>query len=111
MPAATKTDDVQDQVLDSIRKSQEAVVEGLRSWPEAAEQFVPRAQRWPGAERLPSPAELIDTAYDFTGELLQAQREFFHKALQVTAPLYDRIQEEGAKAADQAAKPAPRTKS
>jgi hypothetical protein len=98
----TATDDVQGQVLDTIRKSQEAVVDGLRSWTEAAEQFVPKTAAWPGADRLPTPAELVDTAYDFAGELLKAQRQFFHKAIEVTAPLYDRIEEQGAKATGRA---------
>jgi hypothetical protein len=106
MPTATRsvTDDVQGQVLETIRKSQEAVVDALRSWSEAAEQFVPKTGNWPGAERLPTPAELVDTAYDFTGELLNTQREFFHKALQVTAPLRDRIEEQGTRVASATAK-------
>ena len=104
MPTTTTTknatDDVTDQVLDTIRKGQEAVVDGLRSWTEAAEQFVPRtATAWPGADRYPSPAQLIDTTYDFAFELLKAQREFFHKAIEVTTPLYERIEEQGTKAA------------
>jgi hypothetical protein len=104
MPSTTKStsDELQGQVLDSIRKGQEAVVEGLRSWTEAAEQFVPRTPAWPGSDRYPTPAELVDTVYDFAGELLKAQREFFHKVLEATAPLYERIEEEGAKATNRA---------
>ena len=98
----TATDDLQGQVLDTIRKGQEAVVDGLRAWTEAAEQFVPRTVAWPGADRYPSPTELVDTAYDFAAELLKAQREFLHKAIQVTAPLYERIEEQGAKVAERA---------
>ena len=99
--ATTKTasDDLQVQVLDTIRKGQEAVVDGLRSWTEAAEQFVPRTAAWPGAERYPSPAELVDTAYDFAAELLKAQRDFLHKAIEVTTPLYERIEAEGTRTA------------
>jgi hypothetical protein len=63
---------------------------------------VPRTAAWPGAERYPSPAELVDTAYDFAAELLKAQRDFLHKAIQVTTPLYERIEEEGTKAAKSA---------
>ena len=102
MPTSTKSaaDDLQVQVLDTIRKGQEAVVDGLRSWTEAAEQFVPRtATAWPGAERYPSPTELVDTAYDFAAELLKAQRECVHKAIEVTSPLYERIEEQASKAA------------
>jgi hypothetical protein len=108
MASTTKstTDDLQGQVLDTIRKGQEAYVDVLRSWTEAAEQFVPRTAGWAGTDRLPTASELVDTVYDFTGELLKAQREFVHKALQVTAPLYERIEaqveEQGAKAANRA---------
>ena len=99
MATKTATDDLQGQVLDTIRKGQEAVVDGLRSWTETAEQFVPRTVAWPGADRYPSPAELVDTAYDFAAELLKAQREFLHKAIEVTTPRYERIEEQGTRAA------------
>jgi hypothetical protein len=110
---ATKNsaDDLQGQVLDTIRKGQEAVVDGLRSWTEAAEQFVPKTGAWPGAERYPSPAELIDTAYDFAFELLKAQRDFLHKAIEATAPLYERIEEQGARVAEETSKAANRARS
>lgn len=101
MPSTTKSaaEDLQGQFLETIRKGQEAVVDGLRSWTEAAGQFVPKSVPWPGADRYPSPAELVDTAYDFAAELLKAQREFLHKAIQVTAPLYERTEEQGKAAA------------
>ena len=108
MPAKTATDDLQGQVIDTIRKGQEAYVDVLRSWTEAAEQFVPRTAAWPGADRYPSPSELIDTAYDFAAELLKAQREFLHKAVEVTTPLYERIE---AQVEEQAPKAPSRTKS
>jgi hypothetical protein len=110
MPSTTKnaTDDLQGQILDTIRKGQEAYIDTLRSWTEAAEQLVPGTAPWPGTDRFPTPAELVDTAYDFTSELLKAQREFVHKALQVTAPLYERIEEQ---ASAQGAKATSRTRS
>ena len=104
MPSNTKnsTDELQGQVLDSIRKGQEAAVDGLRTWTEAAEQFIPKTPVWPGADRYPSPAELVDSYFDFATELLKAQREFFHKAIQATAPIYERIEEETSKTASRA---------
>jgi hypothetical protein len=104
MPSTTKTaaDDLQGQILDTIRQGQEAAVEAVRAWTETAEQFLPRTGRWPGADRLPTATELVDNAYDFAAELLKAQRDFAHKALAATAPLYDRIEEQGTKAANRA---------
>ena len=60
---------------------------------------MPRSAAWPVADRYPSPAELIDTTYNFAFELLKAQRDFFHKAIQVTTPLYEKLEEQGTKAA------------
>ena len=57
----------------------------------------PRPGRAPSGPPLPT--ELVDTAYDFAAELLKAQREFFHKAIEVTTPLYERPEEQGTKAA------------
>jgi hypothetical protein len=104
MAAKTATEELQGQVIDTIRKGQEAYVDVLRSWTEAAEQIVPRTIAWPGTGRYPSPAELVDTAYDFAAELLKAQRDFVHKAIQVTTPLYERIE---AQVEEQAAKATP----
>jgi hypothetical protein len=100
--AKTTTEDLQAQILASIRKSQAAAVDVLRTWTEATERLVPRTAPWPGADRYPTPAELVDSAYDFAAELLKAQRDFAHKALQATAPLYDRIEEQSDKATSRA---------
>jgi hypothetical protein len=108
MATKNATEDLQGQVVETIRKGQDAVVDGLRSWTEAAEQFVPRTAAWPGAERYPSPTQLIDTAYDFAFELLKAQRDFLHKAIEATAPLYERIEQS---VEEQTPKAASRTKS
>ena len=94
----TATDDLQDQVLDTIRKGQEAVVDGLRSDRGGRAVRAPD-RRLAGRRPLPLPAELVDTTYDFAFELLKAQRDFFHKAIQVTTPLYEKLEEQGIKAA------------
>ncbi len=101
MPANTAknaSNEVQDQVLDSIRKSQEAAIAALRNWTEAVEQLTPKGSFRPLTENLPSPTELVDSVFDFTGELLQAQREFLLSAIRTTAPVAERIRQEGAKA-------------
>ena len=91
----TATDDLQGQVLDTIRKGQEAVVDGLRSWTEAAEQFVPKTAAWPGADHTLPPSS--STPPTTSRSSCPAQRDFFHKAIAVTTPLYEKIEEQGAK--------------
>ncbi len=106
---ATKdpTDDFQAQILDGIRKSQAAVVEGLRSWTETVQQLVPTPGRtaWPGSEQFPTVGELVDSVFDFATQLLNAQREFAHSVLAVAAPVGEQAQEKPEKPTQ----PAPRT--
>jgi hypothetical protein len=99
------TEEIQAQVLDGIRKSQEAVLDGMRAWTETVQQLVPGgAQAVPGASQLPSPAEVVDSVFDFATQLLNAQREWAHSVLGASTAIGERVQEETKKAADTAAK-------
>ena len=100
------TQEIQAQVLDGIRKSQEAVIDGMRSWAETIQQLVPGGAQAavPGAGQLPSPAEVVDSVFDFAAQLLNAQREWAHSILGASTAIGERVQEEAEKAADTAAK-------
>ncbi len=84
----TATQELQAQILDSIRKSQEAVVDVLRTWAEAVHTATPLlpVSAVPFADKLPKPSELVADAYDFAGDLLAAQRKFAEDVIQITAP-------------------------
>jgi len=41
----------------------------------------------PSAAKLPEPADLVASAYDFAEQLLASQRKFAEDVLQATAPL------------------------
>ena len=100
--------EVQAQVLEGIRKSQEAVIDGMRAWAETVQQMVPGAAQAsvPGAGQLPTPAEVVDSVFDFAAQLLNAQRELAHSVLGATTAVGERVQEETGKAADRARKSA-----
>jgi hypothetical protein len=104
------TQDVQAQVLEGIRKSQEAVIDGMRAWAETVQQMVPGATKAavPGAAQLPSATEVVDSVFDFAAQLLNAQRELAHSILGATTAVGERVQEETGKAADRAGKSAKR---
>ena len=98
------TQELQAQVLDGIRKSQEAVIEGMRTWAETIQQLVPgtaQAARPPGGQ-LPTPAEVVDSVFDFAAQLLDAQRELAHSVLGATTAVGERVQEETEKGAGRA---------
>ena len=102
------TQEIQAQVLDGIRKSQEAVIDGMRSWAETVQQLVPGSAQSAvlGGGQLPSPAEVVDSVFDFAAQLLNAQRELAHSVLGVTTAVGERVQEETEKAAGKAKKSA-----
>jgi hypothetical protein len=104
------TQEVQAQVLEGIRKSQEAVIDGMRAWAETVQQMVPGATQpaVPGADKLPSATEVVDSVFDFAAQLLNAQRELAHSILGATTAVGERVQEETGKAAGRAGKSAKR---
>lgn len=80
---------VEQQVLEAVRTSQAAVVDAVRTWAESVQKMIPETPTVPGvpgADAVPSPAELVDRAYEFASELLAAQRDFTHELLRAAGP-------------------------
>jgi hypothetical protein len=100
------TQEIQTPVLDGIRKSQEAVIDGMRAWTETIQQLVPgTGQAAVGrTDQLPSPAEVVDSVFDFAAQLLNAQRELAHSVLGATTAIGESVQKETEKAAGTAKK-------
>ncbi len=88
---ATRTpgQQVQDEILKNVQKSQEAVVDAIRSWTDTVQSITPKlpAANLPFADKLPKPEELMANAYDFAEQLLASQRKFAEDMLKATAPL------------------------
>jgi hypothetical protein len=80
---------VQDEILSTIRRSQEAVVDALQTWASAIQSIRPELPELnvPFADKLPKPQDLVASAYDFAEQLLASQRRFAEDVLQATAPL------------------------
>ena len=100
------TQELQAQVLDGIRKSQEAVIDGMRTWAETIQQLVPSTTQAAVArtDQLPTPAEVVDSVFDFAAQLLNAQRELAHSVLGATTAVGESVQKETEKAAGTAKK-------
>ena len=95
------TQEIQAQVVDGIRKSQEAVIDGMRSWAETVQQLVPGTAQAavPGGSQLPSATEVVDSVFDFAAQLLNAQRELAHSILGATTAVSEQAQEAAKKPA------------
>ena len=99
--------ELQAQILDTIRKSQEAVTDAIKTWADAVHSITPPVPvpRPPFADKLPCPGDLVANAYDFAEQLLAAQRKFAEDVLQAAAPVLAAKEESGpAKKSSSAAK-------
>lgn len=89
----TKTvgQELQGEILKTVRKGQDAVVDAIQMWADAVSSIKPPLPEVsvPFADKLPTPGELVTGAYDFAEQLLAAQRKFAEDVLRATAPLYN----------------------
>ena len=86
MPS-TSPKDVQDEILNVIRTSQETVVEAVKTWVETVKAVTPKVPAVPLAEKLPKPEDVVTNAYGFAEKLLSGQRQFAEELVKATAPL------------------------
>ncbi len=87
--ASNPTQQVQDEVLSTIRKSQQTVIDAIKTWVETVQSVTPKVPSMPvpGADKLPKPEELVSSAYDFAEQLLAGQRRFAEEVLKATSSL------------------------
>ena len=81
--------ELQDEILKTVRKSQEAVIDAIKAWADTVQSITPKlpAVNVPLADRLPKPEDVVANAYDFAEQLLASQRKFAEDMLHATAPL------------------------
>jgi hypothetical protein len=77
------------EVLNTINKSQAAVVDAIETWASVVQSIKPDLPgvKLPFANKLPTPQEAVASAYDFAEQLLASQRKFADDLLKATAPL------------------------
>jgi hypothetical protein len=87
--ANTATQDLQNEILSTVRKSQESVVDAIKTWVEAVQSITPKipAVDIPFADQLPKPEEVVASAYDFAEQLLASQRRFAEEVIRATSAL------------------------
>ena len=87
--ASTATQDLQNEILSTVRKSQESVVDAIRTWVETVQSITPKipAVDVPFADQLPKPEEVVASAYDFAEQLLASQRRFAEEVIKATSAL------------------------
>jgi hypothetical protein len=81
--------EVQGEILNTVRKSQDAVVDAIKRWAEAVQSMTPSMPMpsLPYADKLPKPEEFVANAYAFAEQLLASQRKFAENVLHATTPM------------------------
>jgi hypothetical protein len=81
--------EVQDEILKTVRKSQEAIIDAITAWADTIQSMTPKLPTVsvPLADRLPKPEDVVASAYDFAEQLLASQRRFAEDVLKATVPL------------------------
>jgi hypothetical protein len=89
MTESNVAQELSSEVLNTIKKSQAAVVDAIETWASAMQSIKPdlRAVNLPYADKLPAPRDVVARAYDFAEQLLASQRKFAEDLLAATAPL------------------------
>jgi hypothetical protein len=90
MTVTTATQELQGEILKTVRKGQEVVVDAIQAWADAVQAIKPPLPdlNIPFTDKLPHPADVVAGAYEFAEQLLAAQRKFAEDALAAIAPLY-----------------------
>ena len=79
---------IEDQVLDTVKQGQEAVVKAVQTWADASKNLIPDLPPLPFADQLPATSEIVENAFAFADKLLASQREFVNAILDAAKPVY-----------------------
>jgi hypothetical protein len=87
--ASTTQQELQDQFLSIVRKSQEIALDAIKSMVDSVQTITPKipAVDVPFADKLPKPQDVVARGYDFAEKLLASQRKFADEVVKTTAPL------------------------
>jgi hypothetical protein len=77
---------VKDQTLDTVRNTQDAIVEAVTAWSENA---ITGPASHDFTKQFPTIAEVIDANYDFAQRILSNQRDFAHRIIAAATPKSD----------------------
>ncbi len=87
--AITVREELQEEFLSTLRKSQQIALDALKTLVETIQFVTPGmpAIHVPLADRLPTPREVVASGNDFAEHLLANQRQFADEVITVASPL------------------------
>jgi hypothetical protein len=90
--ASSPTKELEEGFLSATSKSQEIMLEVLKTWVDTIQAFTPKVPsiQIPYVDRLPKPEDVVASSYDFAEQLLASQRKFAEEVVKTTAALLPR---------------------
>lgn len=87
--ASTVTQELQDQFLSTVRRSQEMALEAIKTMVDTIQNITPKVPSvdLPFTDKLPNPHEVVANGYDFAEKLLSSQRRFADEVVKATSAL------------------------
>jgi hypothetical protein len=87
--ASTTQQELQDQFLSIVSKSQEIALDAIKSMVDTVQTITPKIPSLdvPFADQLPKPQDVVASGYDFAEKLLSSQRKFADEMVKAAAPL------------------------
>ena len=79
---------LEDQVLETVKQGQEAIVKAVRTWADTSKNLIPDLPPLPFADQLPNMSELVENGFAFADKLIATQREFAAAILDAAKPVY-----------------------
>jgi len=77
---------LEDQVLETVKQGQEAIVKAVQTWADASKNLVPDLPPLPFADQLPNVSQLVENGFAFADKLFASQREFAAAILDAAKP-------------------------
>ena len=77
----------EEQFLNGVRTSQQAVVDTVTAWAQPLEDLVPEGPTVSLPKGVPTTQEVVDDTFAFTLKLIEAQRSFAADLLNAVSPI------------------------
>jgi hypothetical protein len=93
--ASAEESRIQDQVLDAIKKTQEATLKAVSAWSESVAKIAPKLPempKMPHVENLPKPGEISEAFFKFAKDVMETEHEFVKRLLEAL-PGHDKTPE------------------
>ena len=69
----------QTDILNAVKQAQENNVKAIASFGDAVAEYATRAKSFTSDKKMPSPIDVMESAFDFTAQLIELQKNYYVK--------------------------------